>query len=216
MSRSRPVSPNVLLVEGSTDREFIYQLSNRAAIPRGTFDIPKEDERSGVDALVASLQGELVASGLKRLGIVIDADENLIGRWTSVRDRLRTLDYTSFPALPTTEGVIHREPGKSVVIGVWLMPDNATPGVLEDFAAGLVHAGDELWARAADVVAQIPASQRRFKSAYESKARMHTWLAWQEEPGTPLGLALKRQYLSADARPAAQFIAWLKRLFELP
>jgi hypothetical protein len=53
------------------------------------------------------------------------------------------------------------------------------------------------------------------KPTYETKALIHTWLAWQEEPGTPLGLAIKRQYFAGDAPLAAEFVNWLKRLFEL-
>jgi hypothetical protein len=47
------------------------------------------------------------------------------------------------------------------------------------------------------------------------KAQLHTWLAWQDEPGTQLGLAVKRRYLQGDAPLAADFVHWLKRLFEL-
>ena len=48
---------------------------------------------------------------------------------------------------------------------------------------------------------------------YRSKALIHTWLAWQEDPGTPLGLAVTKRYLDGDHALAQQFVQWLLRLF---
>jgi hypothetical protein len=207
----------VLLVEGKNDKEFIYHLSNCAAIPRGSFHIPDADvEISGVDSLLASLPGEIVASDLQRLGILLDADHDISARWTSVRDRLEAIGYTALPTTPVPDGMIHRELGQRVTVGVWLMPDNVMPGAIENFAASLVPSEDTLWNLALSAISQIPARERRFRPSYEAKAQVHTWLAWQEEPGTPLGLALTRQYLNVGALPAVRFVAWLKRLFELP
>ena len=45
---------------------------------------------------------------------------------------------------------------------------------------------------------------------------MHTWLAWQEEPGIPLGLAVTKRYLDVDHVLARQFLQWLQRLFPAP
>lgn len=47
------------------------------------------------------------------------------------------------------------------------------------------------------------------------EAQLHTWLAWQEQPGTPLGLAITNRYFDANAPHAQQLIAWVRRLFSL-
>jgi hypothetical protein len=47
------------------------------------------------------------------------------------------------------------------------------------------------------------------------KAQLHTWLAWQEQPGTPLGLAITNRYLDADALHAQQLMDWIRQLFDL-
>ncbi|MGH9822270.1 MAG: DUF3226 domain-containing protein [Blastocatellia bacterium] len=47
------------------------------------------------------------------------------------------------------------------------------------------------------------------------KAHIHTWLAWQEKPGLPLGLAITFRYLNPDAPSAQQLVAWVRRLFLL-
>jgi len=96
------------------------------------------------------------------------------------------------------------------------MPDNQLPGILEDFIGFLVPQGDLLWTRAADCLKSIPLEQRRFTSAKQAKAHIHTWLAWQEEPGTPFGSAITKRYLDADALHAQKLMNWVKRLFDLP
>ncbi len=95
------------------------------------------------------------------------------------------------------------------------MPNNKLPGMLEDFVALLIPSEDLLWARALESVNNIPSEQRRFTITHLSKAYIHTWLAWQEEPGTPLGSAITKRYFNPDAPQAAIFIAWVRRLYGL-
>ncbi len=92
------------------------------------------------------------------------------------------------------------------------MPDNGSPGALEDFAAMLVPAGDALWLRAGEAVDSIPEQARLFPAGRRSKAHMHTWLAWQEQPGSPMGQAIGKGDLDAHAPAAQRFVAWLRRL----
>ncbi|MEX1363933.1 MAG: DUF3226 domain-containing protein [Nannocystaceae bacterium] len=54
---------------------------------------------------------------------------------------------------------------------------------------------------------------RRFVDAHRSKAVVHTWLAWQRDPGTPLGHATTMRYLDPSRTPAPQFRTWLVDLF---
>lgn len=207
-------SPNVLLVEGSNDQQFIYQLTNRAGIPRGEYKIPSWEEGGGLQTVIDSLAGFFVGSNVQRLGIVVDADDVPSDHWRSVVSRLEQHGY-HLPPEPAAGGLVHQEPGKQITVGVWLMPDNGSQGMLEDLASQLLPSGDLLWPQAVEAVARISQLERRFKPTYKMKAQLHTWLAWQEEPGTPLGLAMKRGYLKDDAPLAAKFVSWLKRLFEL-
>jgi hypothetical protein len=95
------------------------------------------------------------------------------------------------------------------------MPDNTLPGMLENFIQFLVPPDNALWPRAEECVAQIPEPERRFPPEHQIKAHVHTWLAWQEEPGTPLGLAITKRYLDADVPHAHQLMDWIRRLFDL-
>jgi hypothetical protein len=51
------------------------------------------------------------------------------------------------------------------------------------------------------------------KPIHKSKARIHTWLAWQEDPGTPMGLAITKSYLDTNQELCNLFVNWLNNLF---
>ncbi len=53
-----------------------------------------------------------------------------------------------------------------------------------------------------------------FKKVHTSKAEIHTYLAWQNEPGMPLGLAITAQVLDGKHELAKTFSQWLKELFK--
>ncbi|HST61263.1 MAG TPA: DUF3226 domain-containing protein, partial [Longimicrobium sp.] len=57
---------------------------------------------------------------------------------------------------------------------------------------------------------------RRFSPVHRSKALIHTWLAWQEQPGSPMGQAIGKRDLDAQAPQAQRFVAWLQRLMVDP
>ncbi len=100
------------------------------------------------------------------------------------------------------------------LVGIWIMPDNTTAGLLEHFAAALIPEGDPLWPRAQQSVDDIPLAQRLFKEATLPKAKIHTWLAWQSEPGSKMGGAIARKYLDPIAPAAILFVAWIRRMLE--
>jgi hypothetical protein len=144
----------------------------------------------------------------------VDADTNLKSRWDSLRNILLKAGYSLIPVDPLPDGTIIQQEDRPVV-GVWLMPDNKLPGMLEDFISFLIPHGDQLWVRAAECLKGVPEEHRRFSPNHLAKAHIHTWLAWQEEPGTPLGLAITKRYLDAEALHARKLIDWIRRLFNL-
>ena len=52
-----------------------------------------------------------------------------------------------------------------------------------------------------------------FQSLHLSKAIIHTYLAWQDEPGYPMGQAITKQSLRPHTDIAIKFTDWLTRLF---
>jgi hypothetical protein len=51
------------------------------------------------------------------------------------------------------------------------------------------------------------------RGAYRSKAVVHTYLAWQDEPGSPLGQFITKQALQLNIEIAVSFTDWMQKLF---
>ncbi len=198
---------NVILVEGKDDEHVVKQLFGGypATLP---FQLK---EMAGIDKLLETLPVQIDASELERLGVVVDADEQIEARWAQLKTLLSAAGYTTLPATPDQGGTLIKEQGRPL-IGVWIMPDNALPGKLENFLSFLIPPSDALWPKAQRDVDAIPAADMKFQKPDEIKAKLHTWLAWQAEPGKPYGLAIRARFLDAEAPPAQQFMNWLKRL----
>lgn len=58
--------------------------------------------------------------------------------------------------------------------------------------------------------------ERRFRDEVTLKVRIHTWLAWQEDPGRPMGYAIGRGFLDPNAPSAIALVSWVRRLFDSP
>ena len=52
-----------------------------------------------------------------------------------------------------------------------------------------------------------------FKKVHQSKAVIHTYLAWQDEPGKPLGQSITNHVLNPESLIAKIFTSWLVKLF---
>ena len=199
---------DVLLVEGPDDYHFLIHFLNH----HGLYGQIRCQDTEGIDTLLPVLPTWLKPSNLERLGIIVDADTDLPNRWKALRNILINADYDNVPEMPQANGTIITHNVRPTV-GLWLMPNNTLPGMLEDFVSMLVPEGDKLWSNAVLSVEQIPVEDRLFAPQHVIKAKIHTWLAWQEEPGTPLGQAITKRYLSADAPQAVHLVNWLRKLY---
>ena len=210
---------NFLLVEGMNDVNVFHHLLDCYQIP-ARFQRKGESfkilNHRGVDNLLKKLGIYLKVDEPSRYGIIIDADIDLAIRWRQLRGILERSDYRTIPIHPNPEGTILKEEGRPVV-GIWLMPDNQVTGMLEDFVRFLVPPNDLLWPMAEEIVQKVKAieTDKRFRGAHESKARIHTWLAWQKRPGVAMGVAIAERYLDANVPYVQQLISWILQLFDL-
>lgn len=210
MSKPSKSSKNLIVTEGKDDVYVFHHLLAHSKIEEGVIEFKSY---GGDTILLEALPEQLRASELERLGIVVDADTDLNTRWDSLKSILSKAGYLNLPGSPIPEGTVIKQEHLPVV-GIWIMPDNKLPGMLEDFVGFLVPPGDPLWEQAKACLDEIPEPQRKFKKHF-AKAHIHTWLAWQEEPGTPLGSAINKRYLDADAPHATKLMDWVRRLFGL-
>ena len=210
--------PQQLWVEGKNDRHVIWALCQQYQLPE-TFsvEVPQEEATEGVEARLNGLPERLKVENLRRSGIVVDADRNLSARWQSLKGKLSSIGYRDIPQSPPPEGWVGAPSDPYLPrAGVWLMPNNQLPGMLEDFVAYLIPPGDTLHPKAEAILQELEqAGLNRYTLIHHPKALIHTWLAWQEKPGMPMGQAITAQALSGDCPIALIFIEWLKHLFEL-
>lgn len=145
---------------------------------------------------------ELKASGLKIFGIIVDADDEPANRWQSIRNCLLER-YPDIPEeLPAT-GLIHHG---EIKIGVWMMPDNRERGMLETFLQFLLPDNDKnLWKFTEQSCKQASNCGASYKEAHLDKAKIHTWLAWQNPPGRQLHDAVKQRILSPGFATGGSF-----------
>lgn len=94
------------------------------------------------------------------------------------------------------------------------MPNNDTAGMLEDFLAVLIPKGDQLLPIVLTTLDHIEERNLNiYRPEHKSKAVIHTWLAWQENPGTPMGQSITKRYLTTDNEICRRLIEWLTVLF---
>ncbi len=60
---------------------------------------------------------------------------------------------------------------------------------------------------------ELPEPEQKFAIGHESKAMIHTWLAWQKTPGKPFGTAITARFLDGNAPEAILLVDWLRRLY---
>jgi len=200
----------VLLVEGKNDCHVILALWNSNKLPR-MFGIYECENDEGVlrrlNALIPSPEPP------KKIGIVLDADNpDVTARWNQIKMKIREHGY-KFPKIPNQEGtIIHENPGKPT-IGIWLMPNNRDGGMLEDFL--LKMANPKAIIIASNCLENAKKEEiTSFKQIHYSKALIHTYLAWQDEPGKTLGQSITSHVLQPETEIAQAFVKWLMLLFE--
>jgi len=198
----------ILLTEGKNDCHVIASLCKQYQLPKnfGLYDCGSDEK--ALKRLRSLISGSEV---MEVIGIVLDADNpNLRAKWDALRDRLAKENY-ELPDNPDINGTIITAEGKPK-IGIWLMPDNNANGMLEDFCRALV---DESKMTFADECVDKAKQQgiATFIDNHRSKAVIHTFLAWQNEPGMPLGQAITARALDGSHPTAQQFVGFLKKLF---
>ena len=196
-----------LLVEGNDDQHVIWALCEKFNVP-GTFDVI---DCEGINKLYEAIPVRFKQANIETIGVIIDADVNLNDRWVYVKNLFSNQGFKVPEKLPGEGLVLSKD---NIRIGVWIMPNNDINGMLEDFVSFLVPADDKLLPVADAVLNKIENEKlNKYLPVHKSKARVHSWLSWQEYPGTPIGLSITKRYLTTDNECCKQLIDWLRKLF---
>jgi hypothetical protein len=201
----------VLLVEGKNDCHVVLALCKYNGLPKN-FGIHQCENDIGILKRLNALI--IQPDPPESIGIIIDADEpNVIRRWQQIQQKIKEHGYT-FPEFPNVNGTILSDNPEKPNLGIWLMPNNQNPGMLEDF---LLEMADKKSISTACQCIEMARDKglTTFRGIHFSKALIHTYLAWQNEPGRPLGQSITAHSLKPDTEIANILVEWLKRLFSL-
>ena len=198
----------VLLVEGPNDKHVVRHLCNfHKEVPK--FCIL---DKEGIEVLLEDIGSEILAPGRKAVGIIVDANDDLDARWRSVADRLQE-ENIEVPRIPKLTGTLIEGTSRIPRIGIWLMPNNTSPGELENFVSEMIPDDDPVWPLSEDYIDGIPEKARKFTEKKILRAKIHAWLATREDP-RQMGAAIRAQDLHVDGTLSTTFASWLRQLFE--
>lgn len=215
------IERSTLRVEGMDDAHTIkHLLSQHGCIcPIGrdhgddySENAPVIQPAGSVTELLKGMAEAVRFSSGRSVGFVLDADEIAGERWQSVCKLFRTIGLKPPHVMPNN-GYIEYAANYEVRVGVWLMPDNRRPGALEAFLQDLMDDNDPLRPIAERATDDAQRAGAQFPDSRRDKAVLRAWLAWQEEPGLPYGLAVRKHYFQ-DTALARRFADWFRRVFE--
>ncbi|MFM2345026.1 MAG: hypothetical protein RLZZ210_1638 [Pseudomonadota bacterium] len=226
-----------LYVEGVNDKHAITQLMLKYNFNNIYYEkekkpsnliikaIDETGQTGGIDGInnfLQELDTLIKASKKNSIGIIVDADLSSENRWNSIRDKLLKIGYSEIPKEIPQDGFISNPHSEyNTIIGIWIMPNNNSKGKIEDFLQYLIpnKEHNKLFAFAQKTINELmPQTElinenNRFKDIDESKALIHTWLAWQDPPAKPFGTAINATIFNSQAPEAINLINWLKKLF---
>ena len=164
--------------------------------------------KNGIDDLMRSIRNEILSEERTAVGILVDANDDWKARWQAVTDRLREANIDP-PEKPRPDGTIIEGLPR---IGVWLMPDNESPGEIEDFIARMIPFDDAVWPLSKAYIDGIPAESRKFAQGKILRAQVHAWLVARESP-RKMGSAIGAGDLDLNEANSERFVRWLRELF---
>lgn len=198
-----------LLVEGKDDEHVIYALCEKFEVPE-TFQVI---DSKGIENLFSQIPVRL-KSEINSLGIIIDADSDIKSRYIRLKQIFEPIGFNLPEDMPKNGLIISNQ--EEIKIGIWIMPNNQISGMLEDFISFLVSDDDKLMPIVDETLNKIENDTlNKYKQIHKSKARINTWLAWQEDPGTPMGLSITKKYLTTEKETCMILINWLNNLFNI-
>jgi hypothetical protein len=223
-----------LYVEGPDDVFVVGHLLYRHGVDtKGGKHHLYIDDRKGANAVIESIPAGILNTLNEPVGFIIDIDTECQHAWDAVKTKLSKIPGVQINPPPSCPpgGFTGQITEVHKKFGVWLMPDCCkSGGKLEHLIETLIPEGNPVWgyakecttnaARLIDEANQSikePAEQWcKFRPVDEIKAQVHTWIAWQECPGTTMGMAIGKSILKHDSPEAIALLKWLRDIYGFP
>ena len=171
----------LLHVEGKNDLHALAALLVEHGMPHDEKQRPVEFpviKAAGNDSSVVSLiEIEVRLQAGRPVGFIVDADDSPTQRWESIRSHLEKVGVET-PTIMPVDGFVGESSTYKTRVGIWMMPDNFRPGMIEEFLRSLVATGDTLIGHA-DASTQAAKNEHNapFIRAHLGKAVLACWLA---------------------------------------
>ena len=210
------MNKNILLVEGPHDASVISGLLQKHRIQIPDFKI---EVCVGLTNLLTKLDLYLKnSSAYDVIGVVVDADTSVESRWQQLRDRLLKFGKYACKRMPLNETgmIVCPIDAEDARAGVWILPNNKYQGTLENFLLDMVPQDDELLEEVERELVHLEKENlNRYENKSRDKAKVHTYLSWEENPGCSLNTAIVSRILDSNTELANGFVMWIKNLFLL-
>ncbi len=203
------MSSNFLVSGGTAEWHLIVHLFP-ASQPKLKY--PKGNSIAALsDDTVRERLSFAIKSKPERVCVLFDAEQREAQRsWRFVREVLIEAGYIELPEEMPESGLICEAEGRPRV-GVWIMPDNLSRGMIEDFYLQAIPSDDRERIRSEQFIESIPSEERLF-GAKRSKAVYGVWLSIQKERASP-AQAISRNLVSRESGQLPLFVSWLRQLF---
>jgi len=196
-----------LLVEGNDDQHVIWALCEQFHITE-SFDVI---DCTGIEKVIEQIPLRFKQSDIESIGVIIDADTDLKKRFNSLTKVIGNQGFRLPDEFPPDGLVVMF--GR-IRFGIWIMPNNDDNGMLEDFISFLIPKEDKLFPIVNSTLDSLEHQKiNEYQPIHRSKAAIHSWLAWQKDPGTPMGLGITKKYLTTDRETCRKLVNWLNMLY---
>ena len=212
---------NILLVEGEADRAFFELICKKLALDAFVrVAAPKDltgshNTKEGVFNCLPIELKNLGDGQTARLAVVLDADSLPKGGFQAALERIRLIvEPFGYRATGSSAGgVIYQHNDGLQDFGLWVMPNNAHEGMLEDWVKACMLSNElTLFTHAVSAINTLPAAPK-FNPIHRSKAEVATWMAWQKRPGHGLYRIVEDELIDTDSRLYLELSAWLRHVF---
>lgn len=216
----------ILLVEGEGDKNFFEVLFKKIRLKVKVQTTVPEDhgaEKNGKSKIVSLLEtliDSLRDGQITNMAVVVDADYKQDGGGYQqtidrIKKKIKPKGYDSGHKIVGSGLSFPHNDGLSN-FGLWVMPDNQSDGMFEDWIKKIVKKEElPLFEHAVRTVNDL--QEKKFKPIHSSKAEIASWMAWQKIPGEALCVAIKddakEELIDLQAESAVQLITWLRHIY---
>ncbi|HKI35834.1 MAG TPA: DUF3226 domain-containing protein [Gemmataceae bacterium] len=190
---AKPARPQIImkprLLAGEGDDEVAFFGALLAYLNIDDIQVEQYGGKQNLSRYVRELRNRPGYERVVALGLTRDADTDCTAAFDHVRG---ALTGNQFPAPGPLRRILDGTPR----IGVFILPGNSRPGMLEDLCMDSVDGDPALACLTTYFECVLRAAGRQ--PGNQAKARVHAWLASQTEPDRRLGEAAAKGYWPWD------------------